>query len=520
MGFFSSRREAAAPLGRAAADSANKTTVIKSKWYGKSRPKSHVNALDIPSPGPSSAARMTSFDIRRDDTVKPNSRSNISLHSSHSQINIPNKADPVTVNLAQRLNELAAANADGLLGDDEYRLLRQNLFERFGAASQVPTETQIVKVPRPDKGLDPHRTSISFQSTRSTASRTSTVTGTVTGLIRKVTSRRRDSGFSDAPEDAAQSRRSSSLRPSTSYQQTLISHSSNGSLQSSISTQPSDLRSLSSWRTTRSSHTTQTVSGNSSHMRSLRGPPSSFHHRTPFPAESFGSEDDDDDKSAAQLRAEIAALEAEGRRLMDAFNGLELSALTKHQHVMAPNAQARKSIGGRHGDTTIESTWTLVPNRADAIPRTPTSVLPSSASLPLKMNRKMVALNSSSSFHSTPSASPSHLPPHLRTPSTLSTYSAPSNLNSSPQAYTRSPRASPQPRLLPPTPTTPRRPKTSGGRTPYEDEEEDVFIANVQSDVDEIRKSRAETMTNYEQKLEYLRAKLRGAEIRERLLKK
>lgn len=64
------------------------------------------------------------------------------------------------VTLAERLNELAMANADGLLryvssygifivlilvySEDEYRMLRQNLFERFSSVSNIPTENPIV----------------------------------------------------------------------------------------------------------------------------------------------------------------------------------------------------------------------------------------------------------------------------------------------------------------------------------------------------------------------------------------
>ena len=67
------------------------------------------------------------------------------------------------------MNELAVANSQGLLeyevsflfeetllrfiltcyltpSDDEYRLLRQNLFERLASGSSVPTETPIVPV--------------------------------------------------------------------------------------------------------------------------------------------------------------------------------------------------------------------------------------------------------------------------------------------------------------------------------------------------------------------------------------
>lgn len=69
--------------------------------------------------------------------------------------------------LAQRLNELAVANADGLLkyvstillfmnwnlclyySDDEYRILRQNLFERFSTASEIPSESPVVPAVRP-----------------------------------------------------------------------------------------------------------------------------------------------------------------------------------------------------------------------------------------------------------------------------------------------------------------------------------------------------------------------------------
>lgn len=67
------------------------------------------------------------------------------------------------ITLAQRLNELATANSEGLLrcvhvpnwgvgmltvraSDDEYRLLRQNLFERFASNSQIPTEAPVVPI--------------------------------------------------------------------------------------------------------------------------------------------------------------------------------------------------------------------------------------------------------------------------------------------------------------------------------------------------------------------------------------
>ncbi len=39
--------------------------------------------------------------------------------------------------------------ADELRSDDEYRLLRQNLFERFATTTTVPTESPVVPVAKP-----------------------------------------------------------------------------------------------------------------------------------------------------------------------------------------------------------------------------------------------------------------------------------------------------------------------------------------------------------------------------------
>ena len=64
--------------------------------------------------------------------------------------------------LAQRLNELAVANSEGLLqyapmiwwdswswyfySDDEYRLLRQNLFEQYSGNATIPVESPLVPI--------------------------------------------------------------------------------------------------------------------------------------------------------------------------------------------------------------------------------------------------------------------------------------------------------------------------------------------------------------------------------------
>lgn len=65
--------------------------------------------------------------------------------------------------LAQRLNELAIANSEGLLkyvripeyflililtisSDDEYRLLRQNIFEQHSGNASIPIESPLVPI--------------------------------------------------------------------------------------------------------------------------------------------------------------------------------------------------------------------------------------------------------------------------------------------------------------------------------------------------------------------------------------
>jgi len=89
--------------------------------------------------------------------------------------------------LAQRLGELATANEQGLLecviyfrfflshwtsgltrafsSDDEYRLLRANLFERFANASTVPSEAPIVRL-----SVSAHQSSLSFLRLRMSCS--------------------------------------------------------------------------------------------------------------------------------------------------------------------------------------------------------------------------------------------------------------------------------------------------------------------------------------------------------------
>src|SRR6202011_2952898 len=121
-------------------------------------------------------------------------------------------------------------------------------------------------------------------------------------------------------------------------------------------------------------------SASRSTTRSLRRmatatPPSSFTARisgtesastTAKPVSSINMQDVFDDenlRTAKDIRHEIGVVEAEGRRLMDAFNGLELGTLTRRQNQpRLPPAVSVSSDGSRshNGDG---STWTLTPDR-------------------------------------------------------------------------------------------------------------------------------------------------------------
>ncbi|TFK74092.1 hypothetical protein BDN72DRAFT_893323 [Pluteus cervinus] len=69
--------------------------------------------------------------------------------------------------LAQRLNDLAAANDQGLLSDDEYRLLRQNLFERYSTAVIVPVEAPLVPIAKPSPHKPPPTRKSTLTSSKS-----------------------------------------------------------------------------------------------------------------------------------------------------------------------------------------------------------------------------------------------------------------------------------------------------------------------------------------------------------------
>ncbi|KAF8895274.1 hypothetical protein BD779DRAFT_1498541 [Infundibulicybe gibba] len=361
----------------------------------------------------------------------------------------PRKAtDAASMTLAQRLNELAMANSEGLL--------------KFSSSAVVPTEEPLVPVSRhrqrantdtPTDSRSTTRPLSNFQidapRTPSLQSKISTPSG-IPGFLRRATSKRTPTRDPNTNTSDA-----SSVFSSTSAQSRIFKLPrglSKKSSSSSIVTQ-TDAMSVSSRRTgigSDRSHSEHNAYGTSyfnspSHSRSTTSsvrrfatPPSSFPTRVPGGEARYTGKVTD---TAQQIREEILSVEAEARRLMDAFSGLELTTL----------ARLQRREGGPDEGGVAESTWTLVPEN--------------------RSQRRIKYVTSQ----------------EKRTPKTAGAMPPP-----------------PSPRCR-----TPGRTIWLGmGRMRAWSR---VSIAHM----DDIRRRREEVRIRYEARLEYLRAKLKGAQLHE-----
>jgi hypothetical protein len=78
----------------------------------------------------------------------PPTSSSVSVGTSKS-VNVTN----ATKTLAERLQDLAVANDEGLIDDEEYRVLRQNLFEKYaGGTGDSKVDAGPILSPR-DRGM-------------------------------------------------------------------------------------------------------------------------------------------------------------------------------------------------------------------------------------------------------------------------------------------------------------------------------------------------------------------------------
>ncbi|KAI0785204.1 hypothetical protein C8Q75DRAFT_809376 [Abortiporus biennis] len=566
MGFFSARRseDYEQPLK----EDKSVVKVIRSRFYGNKAAKARLPANESTPQGHSHPTTRIS-----DRAVSsPSSTNNIrpGLERRSASEGSPNPAisrgstDAVTITLAQRLNELAVANSEGLLNDDEYRLLRQSLFDRFAAGSTVPTETPLVPMAvvatSPNRGPSspshPRRPSSNYntQSSRSSIQSNRSISSTVTGLLKRATSSRRRSSMAVDPSSRSDTmsvysytstatqntQKSSFLRRLTKQNSefSLRPNDSQGSEYGNLFSPPLDISLSVPFSESVSRSTTRSI-------RRGKAPPSAFSGRNlggievRNPHSAAVDDDEDQPQSAKDIRHEIELVEAERRRLLDAFNGLELSTMVRQQgrgsqllHPLSSPVDSDDGIRTLHigaEATSIRSTMVMdidsTSLRSTGSMHTTHSMRKASITKAASQRPLWPPLDSSS-IHRKASTS------------TLSSVGKPTSPLSSPLA----PRSSGRLRLgastssvnlarstghLPlatvaETDTAARSSSpisahgtVSGGspsrRVTSQDGAEDEMV--------DIRKRRAEVTARYDARLEYLRARLKGAELREKLLK-
>lgn len=290
------------------------------------------------------------------------------------------------------------------------------------------------------------------------------------------------------------------------------------------------------------SHFSPTSRSTAASIRRMATPPSSFPariigHDPKISSNIYNVFDEDNLKTSQEIKDEIMAVEAEAKRLMDAFNGLELTTLTKNQrHHIRPNLRSTDWGKGSNG----ESAWTgsngrsridLTDNDGLSV-QSGTSGGTSPSFDPSSMSRSAYSIRKAGR----PKATSNQL-------LSMGSISRPSSLrrqNSSSSVVSTERRGG---RVVkpPPVPVLPTMhlqsasrsnvslARSIAGQLPMMPEEDKSMSGTVDTlrleqdegdEMEDIRRRREEVSVRYEARLEYLRAKLKGAKLHEKLLRK
>lgn len=225
---------------------------------------------------------------------------------------------------------------------------------------------------------------------------------------------------------------------------------------------------------------------------------------------------------AVEIRQEIAAVEAEARRLMDAFNGLEMTTLAKVQR-----HQGRKLVPDRGQD----SSWTLVPDGERSMKQRVTIA-----------ESDVISIRSVTSMGTAPSiarSAHSSRRPRMRgglSASVSLTSTRPVSLHrkGSASSIGSQERRGGGKDSVPPVPALPTSYGHLGagsgsnvslgrstGHLPMSAlPEDEVSVEGTEDEMEDIRRRREEVSRRYASRLEYLRAKLKGAELHEKLARR
>ncbi|KAK0223257.1 hypothetical protein IW262DRAFT_1458260 [Armillaria fumosa] len=361
------------------------------------------------------------------------------------------------MSLAQRLNELASANSEGLLDDDEYRLLRQDVFERHArhvsvAATppQVTSRGRSIPKQSPPPPTSPSKPSVSFS---------------VTGLFRRATSRK---PAKDVPAASSSNPLKRAFIPrmlsrKQSVDMTSIRTTSSGNDAYSISLHKATL----SPGTFSPPHSPT----RSTHPKRIITPPSHTQVDSSINDDIF---EDGGLTTTKGLRQFIKELETERQRVLKAFDELETSAAEQQ-------AMANALPVGTH--TKVASSSMLLPE----------GHITNQAS-----NDAVWSISRSKSFSQKSSG-----PNSIRRKGSVSSVSS---QGTSLLSVNR------------PTLSSHTSLSRSSGHLPLGIRSSETV--GLEDDMTAIQRRRLQVTHRYDARLEYLRARLKGAELHEKLLKK
>lgn len=273
---------------------------------------------------------------------------------------------------------------------------------------------------------------------------------------------------------------------------------------------PSSVTSPSRMRGRSAANSTSSIRGNA--------PPSSFHTRAitseHTPISSNAVFDEENLQTSQQIRNEAASVEAERKRLMDAFNGLELSTLTKRQRQPGIGEDAPGATYTLRRNNILDSDGISVASgstSASAAKSTFSSRMglrgQASGSLRTGSIRRQDSFSSMSSSRLKQGGTKSGsglAPPLPQFSSQLS-----HEVNQSSNSSLNLGRSSHHLPML----SVPEGEVRSLSSTLHDTE-------LVDGEMEEIRRRREEVSKRYEARLEYLQAKLKGAQLHEKLMKK
>ncbi|KAJ7475930.1 hypothetical protein FB451DRAFT_1397311 [Mycena latifolia] len=440
---------------------------------------------------------------------------------------------PALPNLATQLNDLAVANQDGLLNDEEYRLLRQNLFERYSGGVEIlsvsPTPVnKLVSAPPRRK----HVELVEPPPPRPQTTPTRTKSSAVAGFLRRATGRRSASPsppvgviklslprmFSKKPEPNPPSDTDSSVTRSSSSP----SFSRKGS-SADLHPRPTGLVPTSPTRP----RAEPTSPNRSNFDAPLVSPSRSAFAKSKYDVIPGGSNDifdDDNLHTSEDIRNAIAAVEAEARRLVTAFNDLETSAVIRYRQEHPQRQRSGSNSGCQRPSPTphpspSSSSQTAGKSRSASTPHNADAQSVRSSSS-LRTSKSTSAF--SQSTPPPPTSAWSRLPSLRRKGSTSSISSqgassflgvrAASGLSRSSTSVSRSTSHLPLP--------VPAHASGSGSVSTMMELLNHTPVGEGGEELTEVRRRRAEMMGRCEARLEYLRARLKGAQIHEKLLKK